>query len=549
MPVGLGFKRSAAVRVARLRQTAITSWPTLVLALLWLLVTLANVSKAVHIDDPTYLIISRHILEDPLHPMSGSFVLSGAPKSIASTNQPPLLFYGFALIMGIFGESPVALHLLISLFSGLAIACFYGLGTRICPQNALGLTVILALGPAFLPAQNLMTDVPTLSLWLLFGWILVKDRDAHDRGRSYVVAAIVAAAACLIKYPSLVLLPLLWMLIALRRDWRHAGTPLIAVGVLLAWSIFNLFDFGAVHLLTRPTQAPALGATAYSLETWVICLGAVAPFSVLLLATRSWRPALVALGVTALVLLVHPERAEGSIPYAQTLGRVFLLNGILVVLLPVVALGWGRAGTTEHKLLLAGWMAAGTGFIVLFAPFIAVRHVLLVVPPILLSIGLALEGRDTRILMPLACALTIILGGALALSDWVYADLYRTQAKRLREQLGDRGDLWYLGNWGWRWYAEAEGMKPYLPGRSRLRLGDTVIIAELPTGLKQLAADDQKRAEHLVTLPVPASASVLFRTMAPPPLGGYYALGRAGLPWHLSREPLDRFGILRVVGD
>ena len=140
------------------------SWSLLVLALVWGVATIANVGKAVHIDDPTYLIIARNVLEDPLHPMSGSFILSGRPTSIASTNQPPLLFYGFALVMGLLGESIAALHLFIALFSGLAIVSFYALARRICPENALGLSVIFGLGPAFVPGQNLMTDVPALSL-------------------------------------------------------------------------------------------------------------------------------------------------------------------------------------------------------------------------------------------------------------------------------------------------------------------------------------------------------------------------------------------------
>jgi hypothetical protein len=319
------------------------------------------------------------------------------------------------------------------------------------------------------------------------------------------------------------------------------------VAVLLAWSIFNLFDYGAVHLLTRPSRTLALVPTAHHLEAWMVCLGAVAPFSILFLAAPSWRVGLAALTVTAVLLLVHPVRTPAGIPSAQTLGWLFRLNAILVAVWTVAAIIGSRARTSEDKLLLAGWIVGGAGFVVLFAQFMAVRHVLLVMPAILLALGLALEGRDTRVWMPVACALSILLGGVLALSDWTYAEMYRTQARELRERLEAGGDLWYLGNWGWRWYAEAEGMKPYLPGRSRLGKGDTVIVAVLPAGPKQLAEGDRARAERLETVRVPASGAVLVRTMARRPLGGYYAMGR--LPWHISRAPLDRFRFFRIVRD
>ena len=111
--------------------------PAIVLPLAWLVATLLNVTKAVHMDDSTYLILARHILEDPLHPMSATLSLSGEMWPASSINQPPLLLYGFSAVMAIFGESEVALHLFLSLFSGLAIFLFYDLGRRLCPRSAL----------------------------------------------------------------------------------------------------------------------------------------------------------------------------------------------------------------------------------------------------------------------------------------------------------------------------------------------------------------------------------------------------------------------------
>ena len=125
--------------------------------------------------------------------------------------------------------------------------------------------------------------------------------------------------------------------------------------------------------------------------------------------------------------------------------------------------------------------------------------------------------------------------------------MYRTQARDLRERFAGDGDLWYCGNWGWRWYAEAEGMRPYLPGESKLSKGDVVIIAAIPPGPKRLTPQDRARSEPLGLINVPAPTEVLVRTMTRH--GGYYSIGQDGLPWSISSEPLDRFGAVRIVAD
>ncbi len=524
--------------------------PTTALALLWLIATLTNVTKAVHIDDSTYLIVARHILEDPLHPMSGSLVLSGEVIPISVINQPHLLFYGFAGVMALFGESELALHLLISLFSGLAILCFYGLGKRFCPQHALILTAAFCLGPAFLPSQNLMTDVPTVSLWLLFFWILVTRLDAPAPTRAYAAAGVVLGAACLTKYTSLALLPLLCVPIVLRRDWRYAWVLLLPVAILVGWSSFNLLDYGEAHILTRQPIEMSFVRIAVHLDFWLICLGAIAPFSILIVPWARSRKGLASVAVVAVSIaaVLHPARPLEAGPYAPILVHIFFINGLLLAVVTVACLGRSQDERPEHTLLLAGWFAAGAGFVVLLAPFMAVRHVLLVVPAILLAVGRCIEGRQARVWMVAACALTVALGAMLALSDWIYADAYRSRARMARAQFGPEARLWYVGNWGWRWYAEGEGMKPLLLS-TQPRKGDLFIIPEAPPGPKNVTPRYQDKVKRIRIVEIAASAAVFIRTMRSFPTGGYYGVGVRGLPWWVSSEPLECFHVFRVVKD
>jgi 4-amino-4-deoxy-L-arabinose transferase-like glycosyltransferase len=523
---------------------------TIVLFSLWIAVTLLNVTKAVHIDDPTYLLIARHILDDPLHPMSGTLVLSGSTLPIPETNQPHLLLYGFAAVMAAFGESEIALHLFISLFSAAAIVFFHRLARIFCPSLALLLTATFCLGPAFLPGQNLMTDVPMVALWLCFFWILVKGMDDRSPSTGYLAAAAIAGTACLVKYTSLVLLPLLLIPFLFRRDWRSAWVLLVPLGILVAWSAFNYFDYGEIHLLSRSPSERGDGSVAERLLNWIQTLGAIAPFSILYLswARRRKLPAFAVLLAVLLTALLAPVSATGA-PFLQSLlGRAFLANGVLVVLATALSLGTWWPQHREQALLLAAWIAAGAAFVVAFAPFMAVRHVLPVIPAVLLASGRLCDARGQRGWMASACALTAALGIALGVSDWSFADQYRSQARALRERFGSETRIWYLCNWGWRWYAEAEGMRPYLGGETELRSADIVVIPEVAAGPKRLARSDESRIWLRDAVPVPATPTTRLRTMRPQPLGGYYGFHPGGLPWSVSSQPLERFRILRVGG-
>ena len=116
-------------------------------------------------------------------------------------------------------HAELALHLVWILFSGAAIALFYALARRLTLPHPLLWTAVFCLGPAFLPAQNLMVDVPLTALWLAFFHALVRPGSERPDRRP-LLAALVAGFACLVKYTSLVLLPVLAAVVAGEPDQR-----------------------------------------------------------------------------------------------------------------------------------------------------------------------------------------------------------------------------------------------------------------------------------------------------------------------------------------
>jgi len=97
----------------------------------------ANLTKAVHVDDSTYLEIVRAILADPLHPMSGTTYSIFMTRPVSFVNQPHLFFYAQALVVLVLGDSELALHALTALAAALAIVAFYALAKLLVRKRAL----------------------------------------------------------------------------------------------------------------------------------------------------------------------------------------------------------------------------------------------------------------------------------------------------------------------------------------------------------------------------------------------------------------------------
>src|SRR5579863_7802833 len=257
------------------------------LAAIWIVVVAFDLGKAAHLDDTAYLEIARAIAADPVHPMSHLVNWGDSAAPIYKLNQPHLLFYLMALGLKLAPEHwELALHLLWALFSGAAVWLSYSIAREVSTPMPLLWTAMICLGPAFLPSQNLMVDVPLLALWL--GFFLVLERAAPGAPtlhRRLAQAGLLAGAACLVKYTSLVLVPLLALAVLWRGGRRAAWLILIPLGVLVAWSGLNWLDYGGVHLLTRPVSTAGggalrtLGLLSVRGVLWLMALGAVTPFS------------------------------------------------------------------------------------------------------------------------------------------------------------------------------------------------------------------------------------------------------------------------------
>lgn len=513
--------------------------------LLWSVATTLNLTKAYHIDDPFHLTAAQWIVEEPLRPMSGVANWGGTPAPFHSGNHPPLFFYLMAAWGAVFGFGEVAMHALLSVFTALALFFFLRLAKVTMGADAIWGTGLFALSPGFLVNQNMMLDVPLTALLLgaLFHGVLA----LRKGGRHLLWASCFMGSAVLVKYTAIAVLPVLFFL-AVRIRGPVRWSVLIPIAVLIAWSCWNLVEFGEVHLFSRLGQQTAplrLGQRAYS---WLMTLGSISPWALVLtaplwpLGDRSCRA--LAFAVLVLYTTIMASGLSGVIgggaadAWLLTLfmaGGVFSLWHLVRTVLPVLQ---KRDVALQLQVpVIAAALLLGA-FVLFFAPWMATRHLLPVVPLLLLLSGPALHKLSAQVKV-FTLLLTAFIGAGLALSDRGYAAFHAEQARKLAE--ADPPVKWYAGSMGWGWYAASQGMRDLHASSEEVRAGDLVAIPV-----------------HAPVPPLPPGWHTRQVALLEQPIGNldrfstrhwmrFYSADHPVLPWRISTVDRERIAVLELV--
>lgn len=522
---------------------------TLIILLLWAAITALDFNKAFHIDDTFHLKAAQWIEQHPGAPMSGMVNWGYDPQPIHDFNQPPGFFYLVALTGHLFGYAEGPMHAMRSLFTLLALAGFHRLARYRVPRHALWLTALFALCPAFMVNQALMTDVPLLAMQLLFFNLLLVP-GTMGPGPRYALAGLAVSGAMFIKYTSLPLLLVFPLVLVLKRDRRWLPMALVPVVLLIGWSLWNLHEYGSIHLLDRRPGDPSFRGKYVRSLALLTALGAVSPFAPAFLRALVPGPArwLLPAWTTALVL----DLAFVACAYAgliaepvsdQVLRILFTLNGLLLALCCARFLPRSLRAPAADTWALVLWSFGLAAFLILFSPMMATRHVMLLVPPVLLLIAPALDAARLGEKV-VAVASTAALGVLLTISDKSYADFYRENAPRIAEEMKARteGTVWSLGHWGWQWYAEHAGMATYGRTQSNVAVGDILVVPE--DYEVQLLAEGLTKEAIAIWDEAPGPATFFCVEQ----FAGMYTSSYGKLPWSLSRSHHKTIIAYRVTG-
>jgi hypothetical protein len=452
-------------------EAGVTPRPLLLVLGLVLLIRLPFLNQAIQGDDHIYLTEASHALIDPLHPDNTKYVFQGEEVDLRGQPHPPLNGWVLAgLIAVVGGVKEIPFHAAYVVFSLIAACAMWSLARRFSPHPLWAALLFVAV-PAFVVNGNsLETDLPFLAFWMAAVALFET---------TPLLSALCMALAALTAYQAVLLTPILAVYVWIfhrrsRTRWLILLVPPLTIAL---WQLFERLSTGAL-------PAAVLSGYLSTLQTFDAKLA-----SALALTIHSWFIVFPALVPAALVLAWRRRREPDTLFLLAWIGVFFA--GALVIffagaaryLLPMAAPVALLASRLRPK-----WLAAG------------------VVLQLALSLGLA----------------------AVNYQHWAG---YRQFAESLRgPAAGHR--VWIDGEWGLRYYLEADGALP-LKKTQRLRPGDIVVSSELSASVNPVAPFAPLRTAEI-------RPAIPLRLIGLESHSGYSTVSKGFWPFGISAGLIDR---------
>lgn len=483
--------------------------------------TLLNAVKPLTIDDTANCTYARQIAGAPLDPFGFEMFWAHAPQPANEVLTPLVVPYWVAPAVALFGEQPFFWKLWLLPIHILLVFMLDAVFRRFTGRMAPALVLATTLSPAFLPSSNVMLDVPVAAVGLAALVLFFRATDPVSVGRRLsplvlaVLAGVVGGLAIQTKYTGF-LVPA--VIIAYGVSQGRASLALVAVTVTAAifvvWEALIAWRYGQSHFMIHFLLRQEGLATKPPL-TWplITTLGGVGPgLAMLGLAAHRVRASVLAglaAAVVAAILLVgavqgvvgfettpHQDLFNAEkIALVLTIPQVlFFVLGLLVIVLTTSAAcqltgltrPWTWANVWRRRpddCFLVIWLGLELAGYYFLSPCPAVRRVLG-----LLIVGTALLGRlaertcrsagaGRRVWA--AAAFSAVLGLFFQAVDWCEAQAQKAgaeQAAAFVRQHKPTGQIWYVGHWGFQYYAERAGMVPVVPEQSKLVPGDWLVV-------------------------------------------------------------------------
>jgi len=513
-------------------------------------------NKAFTIDDTPVLTIARQITEDPLRPFSCEINWHNDPQPMfETTTNPPLLSYVLAPLVAAWGLNEIVLHIPMVIFLLIGAVAMVALSLRFTPGSLWPLLFVLST-PAVVVSSNLMRDVPAMALSAASVAAFVWGSDRRDR-RLLALGAILAGFAMLTKYSSLVLFAVLGLYPLLRRRPRDLLWLLIPAAMIGMWSLHNIVVHGRTHLafLGRnrfDEKGFSRAAKFLSLTTIIGSLIWLWPVAFIHDVIRRgrlrgvvWVIAPVAAAGTFLVIR-HTEPLATLTFFLWAAAGGSLLVWVLWEAVSVVWAGEGNSSKRTDNLFLLWWLACCIGVAVFGVFFQAVRHLLPALPALVLLVVAFVHrsGLEKRLrpVLTAGVVLQVGLSAAIGIADAQFADASRSFMKNELPRLRQTGEeVWFCGNWGFRAYAEAAGLKDAL-FRPPVPPEGSLLIWPVTTH-KSLFNPELKRRLRLFEEHA-YSGTLPIRTMSR--TAGFYSTVRWKTPFRVTAEPKEIIRVYKV---
>ena len=477
---------------------------------------------------------------------------------------------GLTVYLGMFlragtGASEALFHSLYLLFPVLGAVSMYFLGRRFT-RYPLVAALLLVFTPAFLVlSHTLMDDAPGLALALAFAALYIYGVDRRDT-RLLALSGGVMMIAALTAYETLTLVPALLFYGFLNgskglKRWLPF-TMLAVAGI--GWVIVTYKVYGRLPARSYPLRGstyswPGFTADGLRPDAILIALSGAAVFPLSLAFLFLWgKKNLVAgplaLGA-ALALVFFTNRTSLDKNLAQSIQVVFLTFTGMVIVYQMLFSGAAffirknPAGRTE--LFLLAWFATTLGiYMSLLVPYVSVRHLLLVLPPVILLFVRKLDTlwinfkRLRTAFIWLTLFLTLAGGLAASIADYrsasVYPPLAQEMGRLYRQANGQGRKVYFRGELGFRYYMEQQGFTE-LNSRTQLHTGDLIIFSMLSSG--PIPWPPVRYTEIWHSAPGDAFPVRVWNYWAG---AGFYTNRMGALPIAISRATEDRIYVYEV---
>ncbi|HKD01281.1 MAG TPA: glycosyltransferase family 39 protein [Terriglobales bacterium] len=509
-------------------------------------------AKAFNIDDPLFLWTAQQITHHPADPYGFDLVWYTIQMHMwAVTKNPPLASYYAALIGSFAGFSERAMHLAFLVPALALIAGTYQLARHFTSHPIVAAAATLFAPAVMISATGVMCDTMMLALWVWAAFFWIQGLEPH-RPLYLTSSSLLLAAAALTKYFGASLIPLLivYSIVRLRRLEKSLLYLLIPTAVLIAyqWWTQNLYGQGllsdAVSYASSEGKdwSGVVGQTLIGLSFLGGCTLPALVFAPIIWS-RKWLAALFS-AAALLALFVYLEWITLGAPIPREYwGPVslqlafFLAAGIAVFALTVSDL---RRHRDADSIFLALWIVGTFIFSTFINWTVNARSILPLIPAAAILIARRLEHAHlTRARVALPLALCALLSLWITRGDTSLANSARTAAGMIHDKTANLPVVWFSGHWGFQYYMQQFGARPYDERSREAQPGETMINPENNSNLFDFPPDI---INQVLELPLPCCVITMRNRRG----AGFYASFNGPLPYSFGPVPPERYSFVKL---
>jgi hypothetical protein len=404
-----------------------------------------------------------------------------------------------------------------------------------------------------------MPDVPLLTFWLLSLSRLLRITSGKGKRLDYIVLPLSVLAAAFISMVTFGLLLLMAACLLLeRKGAREASTRywvLVLLSPMILWVAWYLRAYLHYDRLVLINTLLHMGKR--EAFDWILMGGKVLSF-VLNVGGAFLFPLFIWFGIsgrwrTRFALLsffltfVPFYFFDLDWAWLHILFFALMLASGLLVFSEFVALL--RNNSAEIRLLVLWFLGILVTCLVLYYAG-SVRYTLLALPPVVLVLLRSLENRIEseyllRNIVWAGVITSLLYSVPIAYADYRFAGLYRTTAEELCSKYGTpENQVWFTGEWGFRYYFEKEGGRMLPRASNEANVGDIVIKPYIASPWVTLYDGDEYTdllEQRIAEEPYP------LRILDFSSHAGFYSTGWGFLPYSYSLgENWEWFNVFRI---